>query len=81
MIAKNLVRKIESLNAFVATDQNNQESITAFLVCKKCMKAKKIPLNAKQIGDLFLPLGVSSGDIRIEAFGDCEVICLSLIHI
>ena len=75
LIAKGHVSKIESLNAFVAINPEHHEQVTAFLICKECLQAKEIQLSEEKIADLFSLLQISSDDIRIEAFGDCEQVC------
>lgn len=75
LIAQNCVKKIESLNAFVAVGFTGKASAYAFLICRKCMHTKKIELNDRQVADLFSPACVSAQNIRIEAFGDCHQVC------
>jgi|GEM_PF-4904904 len=75
LIAKACVKKIESLNAFVAVDFEQTSHARAFLICRKCMQAKEIALDEEQVAALFAPMDVSVGDVRVEAFGDCHQVC------
>ncbi len=75
LIAKDCVKKIESLNAFVAVRPSRPAQARAFLICKECMQAREITLDARQVADLFSPIRVSADEVRIEAFGDCHDVC------
>ncbi len=75
LIDKDCVRKIESLNAFVAVSFENASHARAFLICRECMLAKEMTLDERQVENLFSPAQVSAGDVRIEAFGDCHQAC------
>ncbi len=75
LIAKGRVRKIESLNAFIAIRPGRSAQARAFLICKECMQAKEITLDEQQVANLFSPLSVSVDDVRIEAFGPCHQVC------
>lgn len=75
LIAKGRVRKIESLNAFIAVRPGRSDQARAFLICKECQKAKEITLDKQKVANLFSPLPVSVDDIRIEAFGECHQVC------
>lgn len=75
LIAKDCVKKIESLNAFIAVGFEKTPRARAFLICRDCMRAKEIALDEKQVAALFSPIEVSAADIRIEAFGDCHQVC------
>lgn len=75
LIAKDCVKKIESLNAFIAIGFDEKPRAHAFLICRECMRAKEIMLDEDQVAALFSPMQVSAGDVRIEAFGDCNQVC------
>ena len=75
LIAKDYVKKIESLNAFVAIDLERTKEARAFLICRDCNKTKEIRLEEKQVTELFSPMKVSLSDVRIEAFSDCHHMC------
>ncbi|MEM9617779.1 MAG: hypothetical protein AAF936_07425 [Pseudomonadota bacterium] len=75
LIARECVKKIESLNAFIAVGFDRTPRARAFLICRECMQAKEIMLDERQIAGLFSPIEVSAGDVRIEAFGACHQVC------
>ncbi len=75
LIAKDCVRKIESLNAFMAVDYGRPTRAHAFLICKECMQAKEVMLDDRQVADLFAPMRVSPSEVRIEAFSNCVEVC------
>ncbi|MEM9618899.1 MAG: transcriptional repressor [Pseudomonadota bacterium] len=75
LIAKECVKKIESLNAFIAVGFDRKPRARAFLICRECMQAKEIALDERQIAGLFTPIEVSASDVRIEAFGECHQVC------
>ena len=75
LIAKDYVKKIESLNAFVAVDIERTKEARAFLICRDCNKTKEIRLQEKQVTELFSPMKVSLSDVRIEAFSNCHHMC------
>lgn len=75
LVAKGHVRKIESLNAFIAIRQGRLGQAQAFLICKQCTQVKEIALDNQQVAGLFSPLPVSMEDICIEVFGECHQVC------
>ena len=75
LIAKGHVRKIESLNAFIAIREGTTTQAWAFLICKECRQAKEITLDEQQVANLFSPLQVSMEDIHIEVFSECHHVC------
>lgn len=75
LTAMGFVKKIESLNAFVAIGNESKPRARAFLICRDCKKAKEITLDERHVIDLFSPIPVSATDVRIEAFGECHQIC------
>lgn len=75
LIAKDRVRKIESLNAFIAIGVGCEPRAHVFLICRKCLKTREITLDERQVAEMFSPIRVSIDDVRIEAFGDCEDVC------
>lgn len=81
LIARSYVKKIESLNAFVAVDYDPTRQASAFLICRKCAKAREIKLNEREVAALFAPTGVSLSDVRIEAFGECAQVCDQKRHL
>ena len=75
LTAKGIVRKIESLNAFVTVHPAPEGQARAFLICKDCMQAKEIALDEDQLAALFSPIQVDAEDVRIEAFSGCHEVC------
>ena len=75
LIARGHVRKIESINAFIAIQPGTAQQAHAFLICKKCHKTKEIMLNEERASTLFSPLQVSVDDVRIEALVECHEVC------
>ncbi len=71
LIARDCVKKIESLNAFLAVDCEARTRGHAFLICRNCMKTKEIELDENQLSSLFSPITVTPDDVNIEVFGDC----------
>ena len=75
LITKGYARKIECLNAFMATNVAHAAQLGAVLICRKCKQAKEVPLDAQQVEELFAPLKVLGANVRIEAFADCPQVC------
>ena len=75
LIAYGYVKKIVSLNAYIAIRPGRPAQARAFLICKDCMQAKEILLDKRQVAALFAPAPVSTSDVCIEAFGDCRQVC------
>lgn len=75
LIAKGHVKKIASLNAFIIVNPDRAALTSAFLICRKCMRAKEITLSEKQVAELFAPLSICVDDVLIEAFTDCRQVC------
>ncbi len=75
LTAKGCVKKIFSINAFVAIRSPSQSPARAFLICRECLQSKEIQLDEKQFARLFSPLLALADDIRIEAFGACHENC------
>ena len=72
LIEKGRVKKIESLNAYIALKSTESRAI---LICKKCSQVKEITLDDALVADLFSPISVVVKDVCIEAFSDCIQIC------
>ncbi len=81
LIAKGCVRKITSLNAFVAVRPSRTAQARAFLICRECMQAREITLDERQVTGLFSPMQVSAGHVLIEAYGDCRDVCGSDLRV
>ena len=75
LVTKGYVRKIESLNAFMAVEFGHAAKACAFLICRKCMRVQEILLDDQQVASLFSPTQVSVDDVRVEAFGECHNNC------
>lgn len=67
LIERRLVKKIASLNAFVAAGK----CAAAFLVCRKCGRTVQRPLPREQVNDLFAAGEMAIDDVFIEAYGVC----------
>lgn len=71
LTAKGLVRKIESLNAFIALPLNRSRTM-AFIICRQCSKVRTE--NIDQMMEMWLKsLGVNIDDAYIEAYTDCAL--------
>lgn len=69
LIAEGLVRKIESLNAFVALPSPLGEPV-AFIICRQCGRARTERLDASGCAWLRAS-GVDAAETYIEAYTDC----------
>lgn len=81
LITKGYVKKIESLNAYIARlaagplGDKVSAGVSAFIICRECSQAKEIILDEDKVASLFAPLKIAVEKIRIEADGDCAQIC------
>ena len=75
LVAKGLVKKIASINAFFAVTKDQSTSATAFLICRDCLRTKLIALDDGQVENLFSPRDVSIDNVCIEAFSECHQMC------
>ncbi len=69
LIRAGLVRKIESLNAFVALPQA-AEGPVAFIICRHCERIKTVTLDPSGCAWLEAA-GVDADEAYIEAFSNC----------
>jgi Fur family zinc uptake transcriptional regulator len=72
LIERGLVRKIASLNAFVALTQEARTAVGAFVTCAKCGRTRSIGIENAVVDRLLAPAGMTISDVYIEAFGECE---------
>ncbi|MEM8772848.1 MAG: transcriptional repressor [Pseudomonadota bacterium] len=72
---KGYAKKIESMNAFVATKPDRKTQARAYLICKDCQQVREILLEDAQVETLFSPATVAVEDVRIEAYGECHDVC------
>ncbi|MEL7028155.1 MAG: transcriptional repressor [Pseudomonadota bacterium] len=75
LVEKGCVKKILSINAFIAVRPDRPNSASAILICRECMRAKEIALDDAQVESLYAPFRVSPGDVCIETFGECSKVC------
>lgn len=71
LIGRGLVRKVASLNAFVATTPETHKGIGALVICSKCGRTRSIGIQRKVVESLLTSAGITISDVFIEAFGDC----------
>lgn len=70
LVAEGLVRKIDSLNAYIALPQPVTEPVV-LIVCRECQSVKIQPID--DTGAKWLQsLGVDGCAVSIEAQGDCH---------
>lgn len=68
-----MVRRIETLNAFVATAHPDRETVSAFLLCVECGATQEVPLsNAADVGRAAGEQGFRITSLSIEAGGTCR---------
>jgi Fur family zinc uptake transcriptional regulator len=73
---RGLARKIASLNAFVALRKGAHGKIgPAYLICRRCGRAREWPLDAGQVKALLSAPGFEFDEVVIEVFGDCDGAC------
>ena len=75
LMAKGWVRKIASLNAFIAVRPDREPCVSAFVICRDCTRVKEVRLDEEQVTKLFAPLEVSANNVRLEALGECHEAC------
>jgi len=77
--ARGLVKKVVSLNAFVAVNDDGHSKAKsqtyAFLICRGCHKVRQITIDETYVDAMFATETVAAGDVCIEAFASCESIC------
>ena len=68
-----LVRRIKSLNAFVASLDGEAASGFAFLICRDCGESAEIPLSSPaEVAAAALGLGFEIDRLTLEAGGRCR---------
>jgi Fur family zinc uptake transcriptional regulator len=69
LIARRLVRRIASLNAFAAV--NADESDGAIVICRRCGQVRTVGLSQATLAALLAPAGMNVAEVFIEAHADC----------
>ena len=72
LIDRGVVKKVTSLNAFAAVQEDATQSIGAFVTCRRCGQTREVSLSVTQILGMLSPAGMTVSDIFIEAHGDCQ---------
>ncbi|MEX6634282.1 transcriptional repressor [Hyphococcus lacteus] len=75
LIDKGCVKKISSLNAYVAIAPERASEARAFLICQKCKHVKEVILDAARLSELFSPLEITSDNLTIEVYAECHQVC------
>ena len=70
LMRRRLVRKIVSVNAFLAIDPNGPRA-GAYVICRVCGSTTERRLGARQIETLFSTLDAEIDEVFIEAYGAC----------
>jgi Fur family zinc uptake transcriptional regulator len=71
LIARGLVRKIASLNAFIPLGSARRAGISAVVTCSKCGRAQILDLDRAVVQRMFAPAGMAISDIHLEATAEC----------
>lgn len=71
LIERGLARKIASLNAFMAVDRPDAQSVGAFITCRRCGRTRQIAVSEHLVSGLFAPASMAIANVFIEAYGDC----------
>lgn len=66
-----LIRRIESLNAFIALPPDIKGAI-AFKICRRCGKTEIVELDQAAL-DALADAGIEASDSYIEAYCDCSL--------
>lgn len=74
LIAKRLVKKITSLNAYVAVHSEARSAATAFVTCRRCGKTREVAVKKSELARLFAPTAMKLGEVFVEAYGECGTI-------
>lgn len=72
LISRGSVRKIASLNAFVALTPDMRAAFGAFVTCSRCGRTRSIGIQSQIVEELLATAGMAISEVYIEAFGDCE---------
>lgn len=73
LVARALVHRIESLNAFIACDHGPHPEPAAFLICSECKQATEISLEAckQTFRETAQQHGFQIGQVNVEMTGLC----------
>lgn len=75
LIRRGLVRRIAVLNAFIAVRADAAQSISAFIICRRCGAARERALLRGDVEALLSLTLLAPGDVFLEVFGDCDNGC------
>lgn len=65
-----LIKRIESLNAYIAVPADMKESVIAFRICRRCNHTEIIKLDRATL-DRLDETGLLGGETYIEVYHDC----------
>lgn len=71
LIDKGVVKKVVSLNAYAAVQEEAPQTVGAFVTCRRCGETREVSLSESTVVRLLEPSGMAVDDIYIEAYGDC----------
>ncbi|MFN3960037.1 MAG: transcriptional repressor [Parvularculaceae bacterium] len=72
LIGRGSVRKIASLNAFVALTPDIGAEFGAFVTCTRCGSTRSIGIQRQVVEALLVTADMAISEVYIEAFGDCD---------
>lgn len=72
LIDRGVVKKVTSLNAFAAVQEDAAQSIGAYVTCRRCGQTREVSLSESLIIRMLAPAGMAVENVFIEAYGDCE---------
>ena len=72
LIDRGVVKKVTSLNAFAAVQDDATQSTGAFVTCRRCGQTREVSLGKALISQLLAPAGMAVEDVFIEAYGECR---------
>ena len=72
---KGLVRKISSLNAFVAVSPSSSSHVIAYVTCRQCGKTDEVALVQNLASEIADKTTIVPTDVFVEVFGDCPQNC------
>ncbi|WP_411818917.1 hypothetical protein ABFZ85_07555 [Hyphococcus formosus] len=75
LIGKGCVKKIASLNAYIAITPELASEARAFLICRKCAQVKEVILDGEKLTALFSPMTVDGDNLTVEVFAECFQVC------
>ena len=75
LIDKGCVKKITSLNAYIASPTCRGGPATAFVICKECGATRQMELDSGLVTELLGVSKVSAQDLCVEAYVKCDKTC------